>query len=111
MEKREKIKLIRKYYNMSQDELGQRIGTSRVNITNIELGNASPTPMLCNCLLAIFSVDKAWFMDDENEDTDVGKYILDTAILEKIRKLDKDFQDYVAKDIDMLIEIQEKRKQ
>ena len=109
MKKYEKVKMIRNYFGLTQTDFARRLQITRDSISNIELGRASASGLFCKCLMSVFSVDENWFMDDENEDTDVGKYILDTAILDKIRKLDKDYQNFLDKEIDMLIEIQEKR--
>lgn len=64
----EKIKLIRTAKNLTQAEFANAIGISRGNLSGLELGKVSPTPLLINCLSLMFGVDKKWLIDDDNED-------------------------------------------
>lgn len=64
----EKLKLIRNAKNLTQAEFANAIGISRGNLSGLELGKVSPTPLLINCLSLMFGVDKEWLLDDDNED-------------------------------------------
>lgn len=44
----EKLKLIRNAKNLTQAEFANAIGISRGNLSGLELGKVSPTPLLIN---------------------------------------------------------------
>ena len=106
----EKLKLIRKYYGLSQAEMAAKIGTSRSNYTNIELGRVAPTPMLLICVSAVYNVEQEWLLNDENKDVDVAGHIIDNGILEKYKKLNGNYRIFAEKQLDLLLELQKREE-
>lgn len=108
----EKIKAIRKYYGMTQAEFAQKLGISRANYSNIEHGKVNPTQVLIKCLSVMYGVSDVWLTDESQNDLS----ILDNAdaeiimILEKYRRLTKNYQDCAEKHLDILLELQEREK-
>ena len=104
----DKIKAIRKYYGMSQAEFAKKLGTTRANYSNIENGYVHPTQMLINCLSAMYGLSETWLTDDSQEDLSVLEHTNDTALLTKYHKLGKNYQEFVDRHLDMLLELQAK---
>lgn len=102
----EKLKLIRKYYKLSQAEMASRLGTSRSNYTNIELGRVAPTQMFLICVSAVYNVEQDWLLDDKNEDTNVAEHVIDREILEKYGELNGNYRAFAEKQLDQLLELQ-----
>ena len=50
-----KLKLIRKTNNLTQSEFAESIGISRGNLSGLELGKVSPTPLLINCVSLMYN--------------------------------------------------------
>lgn len=106
----EKLKLIRKYYGLSQAEMASKIGTSRSNYTNIELGRVVPTPMLLICVSAVYNVEQEWLLNDENEDADVAGHVIDRGILEKYKRLNGNYRIFAEEQLDQLLELQKREE-
>lgn len=105
----DKIRLIRKKNKLTQEEFAKSIGTSRGNLSNIELGNVSPTPMLITCVSLKYNVDSAWLEDDSNDDLSYlnGCDYPVSLIMEKYDLLDDKYKKFIEHQIIELLEIQE----
>ncbi|MCI7098315.1 MAG: helix-turn-helix domain-containing protein [Lachnospiraceae bacterium] len=104
----DKIRLIRKKNKLTQEEFAKSIGTSRGNLSNIELGNVSPTPMLITCVSLKYNVDSDWLMDDLNDDLSYlnGCDYPISIIMEKYDLLDDPYKKFIEHQITELLEIQ-----
>ncbi|WP_044480484.1 helix-turn-helix domain-containing protein [Paenibacillus antibioticophila] len=105
----EKIKLIRKANNLTQDEFASSIGISRGNLANIELGNVTPTQLFINCVSLMYNVDKNWLLDDSNNDLSAlnNSTNMISLIVEKYDQLDDKYKKFVEGQINQLLELQE----
>ena len=59
---KDRIKEIRKYYKLNQEEFGEKIGVSRYVIVNIELDRVEPKELIINHICDIYSVNKEWLL-------------------------------------------------
>ncbi len=63
----DRIKKIRKYLGLSQDEFGRRLGVTRGAITNIELNKVEPKPLFVELICREFDVNEKWLRTGEGE--------------------------------------------
>lgn len=63
----ERIKMIREYYKLTQDEFGKRIGSARNTIANYESGNRSPSNSVVLSICREFNVNEEWLRDGTGE--------------------------------------------
>lgn len=107
-----KLKIVRNSTGLTQEEFAKRIGVSRSNIANLELGNVEPTKLLINCISLTFDIKKDWLSNDEANDLQMYNQHDDykNIILENYEKLDDKFKEFVSNQIEDLIKLQEKNK-
>lgn len=107
----EKIKIIRKINNLTQQEFAKKLGISRSNISSIEQGVVTPTPLLINCLCLMFDVKKEWLIDDTNDDLSGLKNSNDLNLLiaDNYEKLNDTFKKFIENQINELLNIQNKK--
>ncbi|HEY8463364.1 MAG TPA: helix-turn-helix transcriptional regulator [Bacillota bacterium] len=63
----ERIRQIRKYFKMSQEEFGKIIGLSQANISKMEAGSFEPTETTINSIIARFPINPEWLRNGEGE--------------------------------------------
>ena len=63
----ERIKMIREYYKLTQDEFGKRIGSARNTIANYESGNRSPSNSVVLSICREFNVNEEWLRDGSGD--------------------------------------------
>lgn len=63
----ERIKQIRQYYNMSQEEFGRKIGVTRSAISYLESGRSNLTERMLFTICATFDVRKEWIQTGQGE--------------------------------------------
>lgn len=63
----DRIKMIREYYKLTQDEFGKRIGSARNTIANYENGNRSPSNSVILSICREFNVSEKWLRDGSGE--------------------------------------------
>ena len=104
----EKLKLIRKVNNLTQEEFSQSIGISRGNLSGLELGKVQPTQLFINCICLMYNIDKNWLTDDNNEDLNAlkGSSGLIMQIMEQYDKLSDHYKKFVENQIRELLEMQ-----
>ena len=107
----EKLKLIRKAHNLTQSDFANSIGISRGNLSGLELGKVTPTPVLINCLSLMYNIDKNWLIDDSNDDLSAlnGSTNIVALIAEKYEQLDDEYKKFVENQINQLLELQKKK--
>lgn len=64
---RDRIKQVRKHFNLSQAEFGEQLGVSRDAISNYELGRVIPTTLFVNHLCSTYNINRSWLMEGEGE--------------------------------------------
>lgn len=108
----DKIKLLRKKNNLTQAEFANSIGISRANLSGLELGKVTPTPVLINCISLMYHIDKEWLIDDTNDDLSYlnGSGNLLNMIMDKYEQLDDDYKKFVENQINQLLELQNKHQ-
>ena len=103
----EKIKAVRKYLGLKQDEFAVKIGSSS-NLACVETGKVTPTSMMLICIALTFNVDREWLTDESADTSEVLDHLVDTSIIDKYKRLKKNYRDFAERQLDMLLELQEK---
>ncbi|KHD14374.1 helix-turn-helix domain-containing protein [Clostridium butyricum] len=57
----ERIKEIRKYYKLSQEEMGKKLGVTKATISRIEKGINNITDQMFKSVCREFNIDENWF--------------------------------------------------
>lgn len=106
----EKLKLVRKSNDLTQEEFAKTLGVSRGNIANMESGTSKPTQLLINCISMLYNIDKNWLADDSNSSLSGLKTKKnDTELIEKkYSELNDEYKKFVEKTIENLLSIQNK---
>ena len=63
----ERIKILRKKLDITQEEFSYKIGLSRNFIAQIESGTKTPSDRTISDICRIFSVNESWIRDGEGE--------------------------------------------
>lgn len=61
----DKLRQIRKYYKLTQEEFANNLGISRVNLVHMEKGRVSPTPTLIKYICLAYNIDINWLTGDD----------------------------------------------
>lgn len=107
----EKITLIRKSENKTQELFANDIGISRSNLTNIENGRVYPTELLLNYLCLRYNVSKQWLQDDKSLkpiQRNLDKQDL-ARLISNFKQLDNDYQTCLTEMSQTLLSIQKER--
>ena len=62
-----RICAVRKNFKLTQAEFGERLGTSRDAISNIEQGRVEPSSMICKLVCREFNVNPYWLETGNGE--------------------------------------------
>lgn len=62
-----RIKELRKYYGLTQDEFGSRIGIKKAAISMIESGKSNPSAQTITIICEKFGVNETWLRTGEGE--------------------------------------------
>ena len=63
----ERIKKLRKYFDLTQKEFAERIGSTQNNIANYETGRRTPSAAAVNNICKTFGVAEEWLRTGEGE--------------------------------------------
>lgn len=85
-----RIKELRKYMGLSQEEFGNRLGISKSAISKIEKGDFEPAQRTIKAICREFNVSYAWLVDGKGE---MFSNIPETILDELIDEYDLDFLD------------------
>lgn len=115
----ERLKEARKSFNISQDNLADKIGVSRGVITNIEHEKTEPTLLVVNAICDVLNVSKEWLLNGtgemcilSKEDDELMKAIAEISlsdneklkrIVSNLMKLDEQYIDSINTIIDGLV--------
>lgn len=80
----DRIKELRKSYNLSQVEFGKRIGVSGATISTSEAGKTTPDEQTIRAICSEFSINRDWLVDGIGE-MQVQKPLL-PEIIHNLRK-------------------------
>lgn len=117
---KDRIKQIRKHFNMSQAEFGQRVGVKGNTIGNYEIGLRAPSDAVIFSICREFNISETWLrtgegemMEHTDEDTELAKILgqiagsndtLIKAIIKSYWLLDDKDKAAVRKMVDRLVE-------
>jgi transcriptional regulator with XRE-family HTH domain len=111
MTKNERIKKIRNELGKSQREFAKEIYVSSGYLSEIETGHKDVNNRLIHLITSTFSINKHWLLTGEGE-------MYSTTPEEKLERISRlfyelcpEFQDFVLKQIDQLIEMQNNRRE
>lgn len=115
----ERIRLIRKDNKLSQAVFGEKLGTTRDVISNIENGRVEPNGIIINLICNTFNINKEWLQDGSGEkykileeDELLGKALANISlsdnkklkdIVKKLTMLDEKYIDSINILVDGLI--------
>ena len=115
----ERLKLIRKNLNFSQEEVGNRLGVNKATISRLEKGINNLTEQMIKSICREFNINEKWFRTGEGEmnkfsdqedrlSTALAEISLSDneqikSIVENLIKLDDKYIDLIDKLIDGLI--------
>lgn len=107
----QRIKQVRQELKLSQAKFATAISISNGYIAGIELGNRKVNERIVKLVCSVFHVSESWLKTGKGEmfekETN-GKVDMAQTMF---KGLNPEFQDYVLKQIEALLEIQEKQKQ
>ncbi|MCP4129999.1 MAG: helix-turn-helix transcriptional regulator [bacterium] len=82
----EKIRSLRKEKGLSQEKLGEMIGTHLTQVNRFEKGHAQPSIDIVKKIMEIFDVSADYLLDDEADSPEV--HVEDKSLAAKIRLID-----------------------
>ncbi len=96
------IKQLRKTYNLTQQELADRISFGRSTIGQIESGHSNPTDQLLNSISLVFGINNEWLETGQGPMKKSDEKILEEAInlIEDISEAEIAFLKVMAKKIE-----------
>lgn len=96
------IKQLRKTYNLTQQELADRISFGRSTIGQIESGHSNPTYQLLNSISLVFGINTEWLETGQGPMKKSNQEILEEAInlIEDISETEIAFLKVMAKKIE-----------
>lgn len=62
---KDRIKQLRKYFNLSQTDFGERIGAKQTTIAGYETGIRSPSDVVIMSICREFKVNESWLRDGQ----------------------------------------------
>lgn len=83
MTENERVKEIRKYYNLTMEKFGNSLGVTKTAISNIESGNRSVTEQMRKAICREFNVDYIWLTTGQGEML-VKQSCEDMAVIDRI---------------------------
>lgn len=106
----DKLKIVRKSNDLTQEEFAKALGVSRGNIANMEAGTSKPTQLLINCISMLYNIDKTWLMDNSNNSlSGLNSKKTKTELIEKkYSELNDEYKKFVEKTIENLLDMQNK---
>ena len=108
-----RIKQIREYWDLTQEEFGKKIGSARNTIANYENGNRNPSNSVIISICREFNVNKDWLRTGNGEmfkesplRNEVGYYV--EELLEDFK--DNPFYDMIIEMMKTYAELDDKSK-
>lgn len=89
----ERLKTARKLKGLTQDELAEKIGTSRGVITNIEHNKTeTPQPLIVNALCNVLEVNQEWLISGIGE-MNSSEAVRSSKVLSEIYSISKELSE------------------
>ena len=107
---KDRVKLLRKTLNLSQEEFGKRIYVSQSLLTEIESGNRKVNNRTIQLIVSEYNANKDWILTGNGDmfsapPPDIRK----KRLLEIFNELDDMLQDYILLQSKELLKIQKKK--
>lgn len=110
----EKIRIIRQLSKLTQTEFGESMGLSKATISNFETGRVPIPNYVIILLKLLYNIDPEWLMNDDEEDlkkrffdkSDSADSSMQSAFLEKFKKLSEPHKKYLMRCLEELILLQ-----
>lgn len=97
----EKLKLVRKESNMTQEEVAQRLGVTRATYSRYELGQREPNVEMLKNISNVFNVSVDFLVNTNKYNKDAVLNSTEQKLLQIFRDLNVQGQDYIMQTIDM----------
>ncbi len=101
---RDRLKVLRKSLGLSQERFGARLSLSGGYVAELELGRKPINERIQKLICLTFNVNADWLKNGEGEM--LGALSREERILDGFNRLSPEFQDFIARKIDELLEIQ-----
>lgn len=103
----ERIKTLRKALDLTLEKFGDRLGVTKVAISNIENGKRSVTEQMLKAICREFNVNEEWLRDG------VGEMLKqrDGSFTELLSELDDSEDDFIKSFITVYMELDEDSKE
>jgi transcriptional regulator with XRE-family HTH domain len=92
--------------DLSQAKFAEKIKISNSYMGSIELGNRRVNDRIIKIISMTFGVNEAWLKSGQGTMFDNVEDFKLNQVMSIFRKLDPSFQDYVIKQLDMLLDLQ-----
>ncbi|GHU47704.1 hypothetical protein FACS1894120_5900 [Clostridia bacterium] len=110
MEINKRIKEIRTLLKLSQNAFSEGIFVSNGYVAAIELGNRKVNNRIIQLICSSYGVSEEWLRSGQGEPFTLNEDIKRDKALKAFAKLSPDYQDYVLKQMDNLLEMQERNE-
>lgn len=104
MEQHERIKKVRKAFNLTMEQFGERIGVAKSTISNIEKGNRNATDHMIKSICREYNVNEDWLRTGSGGDENM--FIPEDAIkyikMGKAAKTPNEFREFLIQIMESL---------
>ncbi|MDR3114455.1 MAG: helix-turn-helix domain-containing protein [Treponema sp.] len=104
----ERIKAVRHFLKLSQIKFSKALYISNGYLAEIELGNRRVNERLIQLISCIFGVNKGWLQTGEGRMFNTATAYNLERVTALFKELHPEFQDYVLKQLDQLLELQKR---
>lgn len=103
-----KLQLIRKKYDLTQEEFAQTLMISRSHLAKLEAGIIPPSTKIIKHIALHLDIPEVLLLDDTDEDIILpeGSKFIDTLLLRKYNLLDEEYKTFVRTQINQLLALQ-----
>ena len=107
----QRLKEVRQVLNMSQAKFAKALSMSNGYVAQIELGNTKVNDRIIKLLHFVLNVNEEWLRTGKGDMFEEEPNTTLALAVSSFKELKPVYQEYVLKQIDQLLEIQEKEKQ
>lgn len=72
---KDRIRKVRKHFNLTQEEFAKRLGTVQNTITGYETGRRNPSGPTCQLICKEFGINEVWFRTGEGGDSNMFAHV------------------------------------
>jgi transcriptional regulator with XRE-family HTH domain len=102
----ERIKTVRHFLKLSQVQFAKVVYISNGYLAEIELGNRRVNERLIHLISSVFGVNKGWLRTGEGRMFNTATEHNLERVITLFKELNPEFQNYILKQIDQLLELQ-----